>query len=159
MDPISAASSILGILDVLLRTTSALAKWAHNMRHAATERALVAKEASLLSSLLERVRNRARSTRSDDKWLSDRSELLDQFQAAFKDLCRLIKIDPASGELAQESRFNATITSAKWSFSKSESFSLLERITRLQQCANALLLDHQRYVVLPCPSRRYLYHG
>jgi len=153
MDGISAVSSLIGILDVLLRTTSALAKWAHNTRHAAAERALVAKEASLLSSLLQRVRNRASDVRLDDKWLSDQSELLDQFHTTFKDLCRLIKIDPVSGELIQESRFKAALTSARWSFSKSESFSLLERITRLQQCSNALLLDHQRYVARLCPFR------
>lgn len=35
---------------------------------------------------------------------------------------------------------------AKWSFSKSEVYSLLERITRLQQHANVLLVDDQKSV-------------
>ncbi len=142
MEPLSAAGAILSALDVLLRTTSALASWAQNTRHAAAERALVAKEASLLASLLERIRSRV-GTGQDEKWLSDRSELVSQFQTAFKDLCRVVKIDPASGQPTQESRLKAAITSSRWAFTKSESFSVLERITRLQQCANALSLDHQ----------------
>ncbi|EON66215.1 hypothetical protein W97_05608 [Coniosporium apollinis CBS 100218] len=147
MEPLSTVSSILSLLDISLRTTSALAKYAQATRHAASERGLLAKEALLLSSLLERLKDRTESANPNQKWLDDRADILNQFQSAYADLGKALKLSASSPKLVQESRFKAAITTAKWSFSKAEVFALLERLTRLQQYANTLLLEHQDTVL------------
>lgn len=55
-----------------------------------------------------------------------------------------LKYDVAAGKVKEEGRYKAIRTAAKWSFTKSEIYSLLERVTRLQQYANLLLSDDQQ---------------
>lgn len=144
MDPLSATSGIIAFLDVALRTTSAIITLVHDVQNASTDRYLLAEEARALSKLLDRLRHRAQSSEADVKWIEQRTDVLRQFQRAYEDLAKLIKVDTSTGDLKRESRFRAIRTATKWSFSKSEVYSVLERITRLQQHANTLLLDNQK---------------
>lgn len=45
--------------------------------------------------------------------------------------------------MKSESRLKAARTAAKWSFNRSDTYAILERVSRLQQHVNALLADHQ----------------
>ena len=67
MEPISAAASIADVVDVALRTTSALIKYARDAKHASSDRKLLAEETAFLSKLLERLRLRAHESRHDEK--------------------------------------------------------------------------------------------
>lgn len=58
MDPLS-------VLDVALRTTSALMKYADGARGASTERRVLAKEAACLLTILQRLQDRARGKTLD----------------------------------------------------------------------------------------------
>lgn len=142
MDPIN----ILGLVDMALRTSAVLIKYAQDAHHTSADRKLLAEEAYSLSRLLERLRDRAQKSNGDERWLRDHKDLLQQFQRAFDDLAASLNLDPSTGELKSESRFKAMRTAAKWSFTKSEVYSLLERISRLQQHATMLLLDDQQSV-------------
>ena len=144
MDPVSATASIISCLDVALRTTSAIITLVQDIQNASTDRLLLAEEARVLSRLLERLRSRAQSSDVDGKWIEHRTDVLRQFQRAYDDLAKSLKVDTSTGDLKQESRLRAIRTAAKWSFTKSEVYSVLERITRLQQHANVLLLDDQQ---------------
>ena len=146
MDPISATASILGILDVALRTTSALVDYIKNTQSASSERHLLAEEALSLSKLLERLRDRAQGPNIDTKWIDERVDLVRQFVRAYEDLATSLKFDTTTGQLRQESRIKIIRTLSKWSFTKGEVYSILERITRLQQYANILLMDEQQSV-------------
>ena len=146
MDPISMAAGILGVIDVAFRTTSLLAEYARNTQTASADRNLLCEEASSLGSLLQRLRDRTQSSTSDGTWLNERQELLRQFTRASDDLAMSIKFDVSTGKLKQESKFKTICTMSKWSFTKSEVYRLLERITRLQQYTNTMLLDEQQSV-------------
>lgn len=144
MDPLSAISGIISCLDVALRTTSAIIALVNDIQNASTDRYLLAEEARALSTLLERLRRRAQSSDVDSKWIEHRTDVLRQFQRAYEDLAKTLKVDTSTGDLKRESRFRAIRTATKWSLTKSEVYSVLERITRLQQHANTLLLDDQQ---------------
>lgn len=146
MDPISITAGFLGVIDVALRTTSALVKYARDTKNASTDRNMLAEESLFLSKLLQRIRDRAQTSRHDETWLADHKDIVRQFEAAYDDLAMTLKFDEATGRIKEGSRLRAAYTTAKWSFSKSEVYSLLERITRLQQHANILLADDQQSV-------------
>jgi hypothetical protein len=141
MDP---ATSFLSVIEIALRATSALASYSQDTQNATTDRKLLVEESCSLSAILERLQERAANTSLGGKWLDDRKGLVRQFQRAYDDLAASLKIDVATGQLKQESRFKAARTAARWSFTKSEVYSLLERINRLQQYANTLLLSDQQ---------------
>jgi len=146
MDPLSIAASLVGVIDAALRTTSALVKYARDTKNASSDRKLLAEEALFLSKLLQRLRDRAQTARHDETWLADHKDIVRQFEAAYDDLAMTLKIDAVTGKIKEESKLRLARTIAKWSLSKSEVYSLLERITRLQQHANVLLVDDQQLV-------------
>lgn len=147
MDPISIAASLLSVVDVALRTTTALVKYARDTKNASSDRKLLAEETLFLSKLLQRLRDRAEKARSDETWLADHKDIVRQFEAAYDDLAMTLSIDAVTGQVKQESKMRAARTKLTWSFSKSEVYSLLERVTRLQQYANLLLVDDQQLVI------------
>ncbi|KAH0536013.1 hypothetical protein FGG08_007096 [Glutinoglossum americanum] len=142
-----AAGSFINVVEVAFRTTSALVNYVQDTQHASTERKLLAEESRSLSAVLENLRERAQNTSLDDKWVGGRRQLVRQFQRAYDDLAASLKVDAPTGQLKQESRIKAIRTASRWSFTKSEVYSLLERINRLQQYANTLLLSDQYTVV------------
>ncbi|KAL8683685.1 MAG: hypothetical protein Q9186_000319 [Xanthomendoza sp. 1 TL-2023] len=143
MDPLSITASLLSVIDAALRTTSALVKYARDAKNASSDRKLLAEETILLSKILQRLQDRAAKAHSSDTWLADHKDVVRQFQAAYDDLVITLRIDAVTGQIKQESKLKVTRTMLSWSFSKSELYSLLERITRLQQYANLLLVDDQ----------------
>lgn len=143
MDPLSVAASLTGVIDVALRTTSALITYARDTKHASSDRRLLGEETLFLSKLLQRLRDRAQAVRLDEAWLVDHKDIVRQLEAAYDDLAMTLKYDAVSGKIREESKLKAARTTAKWSFSKSEVYSLLERVTRLQQHASILLADDQ----------------
>ena len=149
MDPLSVTTSLVGVIDVALRTTSALVKYARDTKNASSDRKLLAEETLFLSKLLQRLRDRAQGPCHDETWLADHKDIVRQFEAAYDDLAMTLKFDTVTGKTKEESKSRAARTMAKWSFSKSEIYSLLERITRLQQYANVLLVDDQQSVFQP----------
>ena len=126
MEPLSAAAGLVGVVDVALRTTSALVQYAREAKHASSDRKLLAEEAAFLSKLLERLRQRARESRHDGLWLDEHKDVVRQFEQAYDDLAMTLKYDVVAGKMKEQSRFQAARTAAKWSFSKSEIYSLLE---------------------------------
>lgn len=144
MDPLSAIASVLSLTDVALRTTSAIVKYAEGARNAATDRKLLAEEASSLYKVLERFRARVQADKVDASWLKLHSDLLGQFQSALGELARVLKLEATSTDLKQESRLRAALTTARWSFTKSEVYAILKRLSRLQQYANTMLLEEQK---------------
>ena len=151
MDPISAVASILSVLDIALRTTSALVQYAEDTRSASTERRILAEEASCLLTILQRLFDRTQNAALELAWLENRKDLVRQFRRAYDDLAAALRLDITTGQLKPESRFQAIRTAARWSFNKSEVYSLVERVTRLQQHANLILLNDQRYVIRQSP--------
>ena len=143
MDPLSAAAALISVVDVAVRVTTALVGYAKDSKNASTDRKLLAEEAQILCKLLERLRVRAQKGGRDDNWLDDHKAIVGQFEAAYIDLATALKVDTATGKIKEESRFKTIRSSARWSFTKSEVYSLLERITRLQQYANMLLSNDQ----------------
>lgn len=146
MDPISVTAGLVGVIDVALRTTSALVKYARDTKNASSDRKMLAEETLFLSKLLQRLRDRAQTARHDETWLADHKDIVRQFEAAYDDLAMTLKFDTVTRKIKEESRLRAARSMAKWSFSKSEVYSLLERITRLQQYVNVLLADDQQSV-------------
>jgi len=113
MDPLSAVASVISLLDVALRTTSALIGFVQDTQNASTERKLLAAECLSLSCLLERLRDRAQNAQIDGKWLDERKDISRQFQRAYDNLARSLKVDVTTGQLKQESRFKAIRTATK----------------------------------------------
>lgn len=146
MDPLSATASILGLIDVAIRTTASLVEYTRNTQNASADRRLLCEEAATLAKLLEKLRNRAQGPSTNKAWINERQELLRQFSRAYEDLLTSLKIDAATGQLKQESKLKTICTLSKWSFTKSEVYQLLERITRLQQYTNTLLIDDSQSV-------------
>ncbi|CAF9906992.1 hypothetical protein IMSHALPRED_005412 [Imshaugia aleurites] len=68
---------------------------------------------------------------------------LHQFDRAHDDLATTLEINVNTKQPEQESRVKMIQTIARWSFTKREICSILERITRIQFYANTLLLDEQ----------------
>lgn len=147
MDPLSITAGLLSVIDVALRTTTALTKYARDTKSASSDRKLLAEETLFLSKLLQRLHDHAEKARSDETWLADHRDIVRQFEAAYDDLAMTLRIDTVTGQIKQESKLRVARTMLTWSFSKSEIYSLLERITRLQQYANLLLTDDQQSVI------------
>lgn len=147
MDPLSITASLVSVIDAALRTTSALVKYARDPKNASSDRKMLAEETLFFLKLLQRLRDRAQSAHHDETWLADHKDIVRQFEAACDDLAMTLKFDVVTGKIKEESKLRAARTMAKWSFSKSEVYSLLEHITRLQQHANALLADDQQSVL------------
>ena len=102
---------------------------------------MLAEETLFLSKLLQRLRHRAQTAEHDETWLADHKDIVRQLEAAYDDLAMTLKLNAVTGKIKEESNPRAIRTMAKWSFSKSEVYSLVKRITRLQQHANVLLVD------------------
>ena len=143
MEAFGAAATLPQLVDIALRTTSTLIEYTRNTQNASSDRKLLAEEAQSLSGLLESLRTRAETSHPDDKWLGQRTDLVQQFAQAYEDLATTLKINVNTKQLEKESRVKKVQTIVKWSFTKSEIYSMLERITRLQLYANTLLLDEQ----------------
>ena len=158
MDPLSIAGSVIVVIDRALQITSTLVHCAREIENASADRMILVKdlflskilqrETRLLSQPLQRLRNQTISAPHDDTWITDHRDILRQFVTAHDDLAMTLKIDVVSGKIKEESKttLRAAHTTAKWSLCKSEIYSLLERITRLQQYAKALLVEEQQSV-------------
>ena len=146
MDPLSVTANLVRVIDGALRITFALGEYARDTKNASSVRKVLAEEAIFLSKLLQQLRDRAQTARHDETWLADHKDIVRQFEAAYDDLAMTLKFHAVAGKIKEESKLRAARTMAKWSFSKSDVYSLLERITRLQQYANVLLADDQRSV-------------
>lgn len=148
------AASVITLVEVALRTITALHEYTSNTRNASTERKLLAEETWSLSQILKRLHGRASDVRLDDPWLEQRRDLLRQLSRAYDELCETLKIDLSSGELKSESKLKAAWTVGKWSFTKAEIYALLERVSRLQLYANTFLLDEQHFLVEQIDQRQ-----
>lgn len=146
MEPFSAAASVLSILDIAFRTTSALVAYAHDTHGASTEIKLLADESNVLLSILKKLNDRAKDAPPGSAWFEEHAPLIRQFKGALDDLCKFLNLDPTSGQFKKESRLRTIRIAAKWSFSKTDIYTILERITRLQQHSNTLLIHDQRWV-------------
>lgn len=133
MNPLGITNSLVGVIDAALRIPSALAKYARDAKTASSARKLLAEETLLLSKLLQRLRDRAQTVRHDETWLADHKDIVRHFEIAYDDLAMTLKFDAVTGKFKEESKLGVAGMVAKWSFSKSEVYSLLERITRLQE--------------------------
>jgi Cdc6-like AAA superfamily ATPase len=142
MDPFSRPARLLTITQFALELSDVLIRNIRDSRHASKEKRLLAEEANSLAKLLRRLSDRAEASRSET-WLSDYSDIVQQFEAAFNDLAWALKVDVTTGEPEKEGRLNAILAAASWSFSKAEVYNLLHRVERLQQYATALLADEQ----------------
>ena len=146
MDPLTAVGSIsalVSLLDFALRTAVVLVEYTRNTEHAGADRQILAEETVSLSKLLSRLQARLKSPTTDQSWIDQRVDLLRQFARAYVDLAASLNFDVSTGSFKAESRFKSIKTIAKWSFTKNEVYSILERITRLQQYANTLMIDEQ----------------
>lgn len=143
MEPISAASAIIGTVDAALRTISALVKYGRETRNAVKDRTLLVEEAQALSALLERLKKRAQAASHDEMWLAEHQQIVRQFEVAYEELVLALKLDPITGRRKEESRLKAVRTVATWSFTKFEVYALLERMGKLHQYADSLLADDQ----------------
>lgn len=142
MDPLSVTASLVSILQAAIVTTKALVAYAKDTKNASRDKKLLTEEASLLSKLLERLQQRALENQ-DESWLGQHADVVRQLDAAFRDLAKALKIDLKTGTIPEESRFQALVSSARWHFSKSEVYGLLQRIERLRQYASSLMSDAQ----------------
>ena len=154
MEIVGATASVLQVVDLALRATSALIEYTNDTRNASNDRKKLAEETESLARLLERLRTRAEKSGSDDPWMEERIDLVRQFARANDDLAAMLKIGATTGQAKLESRIKIIHTVAKWSFTKSEVYSVLERITRLQLYANTLLLDEQCSMVERIDNRQ-----
>ena len=113
MDPVSTAASVLSIAQIALLVTSALVKYARDTQHASTEKTLLVEEASSLSRMLERLRDRAEGASLNDEWLDDRKDLIRQFQRAYEDLAKALKFNVSTGQLTQDTRLKTILSLTK----------------------------------------------
>jgi len=142
------AANVLAVVEITLRTTSALVEYTSNTRSASADRKLLANESRVLFKLLERVQKRTSNADSDvQKWLEERQDLARQFSRACEDFAAVLKLDPTTAEPKSQSHSKALWNIATWSFTKNQVYTVLERITRLQLYANTLLLDDQHSLV------------
>ena len=96
MDPLSAAAVVLRLVDIAWRTTSALMVFVHDSNKSSADRTL-AEETLSLSMLLERLRNCAKTTGVNGKWLENRTDLLRLFQKHLTISLRSRKQTPVQG--------------------------------------------------------------
>ena len=145
MEPVSAISGLLSLADITLRATSAIIRLANDAKHASSERKLLVEEAKALQHTLERLKLNALESNTDTAWLQQQATVVAQFQAALEGLAKVLKLNLPSAQVADENRFKAALAGIKWSFSKTEVYAVLERLSRLQRHANTLFLEQQRY--------------
>ncbi|KAL3471355.1 hypothetical protein BJX99DRAFT_263375 [Aspergillus californicus] len=143
MDPFSLTVGIISAADVASRATAGIIGYLKDAKHASAERALLAKEAASLLSLLRNVRDRVRSGSFDSSVLVQQTGLVQQFEAACDGLATALGFDSSTENLKSESRFRELRTATKWFSTKKEVYAILERIARIEQHANTLLLTHQ----------------
>jgi hypothetical protein len=141
MDAFGTVASVFGTLEIALRATSAPIKYTHDVKTASIEKQMLADETASLLQILERLQIHMKDARFDSSWLESRQEIVRQFQMACNDLSSSLKVNLGTGKLNRASKL---LSAAKWAFSKSEVYSLLKRVTRLQQYANTLLVTDQR---------------
>ena len=67
MDPVTAVATVVSLLDISLRTTSALISFAQDTQNASRDRTILAEECLSLSRLLERLQDRAQNAQIDNK--------------------------------------------------------------------------------------------
>lgn len=146
MDPLSVTANLVRVIDGALQITTALVEYARDTKNASSVKQILAEETLFLSKLLQRLRDRAQTARHDETWLADHKDTVRPFETAYDDLAMTLEFDTVTGNIKEESKLRAVRTMVRWSFSKSEVYSLLERITRLQQYANVLLADDQQSV-------------
>lgn len=65
---------------------------------------LLGEETLVLSSLLQRHRDRVQVVRHDEAWLPDHKDGMRQFQAAYDDLAMTLKYDAVSSKIRDESK-------------------------------------------------------
>ena len=156
MDPLSIAGSLIDVIDRALQITSTLVYCAREIKNASADRTILVKdslflskilqrETRLLSEPLQRLRDQTILVPHDETWVADHRDIVRQFVTAYDDLAMALKFDVVSGKIKEESKttLRGSHTTVKWSLFKSEIYGLLERITRLQQYAKALLVDEQ----------------
>jgi hypothetical protein len=148
MDPFSLTIGILSAVDIASRVATGITGFLKDARHASAERELLAKEAASLLILLENVRDRVRQGSFDSDAITHQTALVKQFKADCEELASTLGFDPSTESLKLESRFRELRTATKWVSSKKEVYAILERISRIEQHANTLLLSHQRSVHL-----------
>lgn len=148
MDPFSLTIGVLSAVDIASRVATGIIDFLKDAGHASAERERLAKEAAFLLVLLENVRDRARQKSFDSNTITHQAALVQQFKAACEELASTLGFDPSTESLKLESRFRELRTAAKWGSSKKEVLAILERISRIEQHANTLLLSHQRSVHL-----------
>lgn len=146
MDPLSVTANLVRVIDGALQITTALVEYARDTKNASSVKQILAEETLFLSKLLQRLRDRAQTARHDETWLADHKDTVRPFETAYDDLAMKLEFDAVTGNIKEESKLKAVRTMVRWSFSKSEVYSLLERITRLQQYVNVLLADDQQSV-------------
>jgi hypothetical protein len=78
--------------------------------------------------------------------IAHQAALVQQFQAACDDLAATLGFEPSTESLTVESQYRELRTKAKWFSTKKEVYVILERISRIEQHANTLLLTQQRSV-------------
>jgi len=144
------AASVLSILDFALKTTSAIIKFANDTYHASAERKLLSEEATSLHKIIEAYKIQIENARYDHQWFEVRKNVFNQFENAFADLAKALKLDIFTGQVIPEGRFRTALTSAKWAFSKEEFHRLLERTSRLRGHILTLVSLEQR--LLKCFS-------
>jgi hypothetical protein len=136
MDPLSTTASIIAVLQL----TATLVNYANDVKDAPKDRALFAKEAMNLASLLTNLRYQLEEERSNEAWHKEAISLglpdgpLDQYKHALEQL--QLKIQSRKGL--------AKIGDAlRWKFNKEEVASILSRIERLKSLVQiALQMDH-----------------
>lgn len=137
------AANVIAVVDLAACTTSALAVYVRGATQSSSVRSLLAQEALLLQDLLQRLLNRVTTSAHDTAWLASHQAALSQLQQAHEDLVKLLKIDIAVGTPKKEDRLHSFLTAAKWPFSKTDVYSILERVSRLQRYVNAILRADQ----------------
>ena len=120
----------------ILQLTTTLTGYINDVRHATTEQAKVAVEASNLYILLTSLRFQVEAARSDDPWFKQVKMLrihhgpLDQF----KGILQMILLQISSSR--KRDQIKSALT---WKFTKSEVQNALKRMERLKSLINYAL--------------------
>nr|POF21844.1 isoform 3 of ankyrin-3 [Quercus suber] len=147
MEAVGTVVATLHLSDFALRLATVLLEYSRDTKNATKDRELLGEEARSLMQSLKRLRQCAKNDFVDEEWLKGCEDLFHQFKRALDELVEALHLDLDTGTYRHESSLKAFATRVKWSLTKSEVHRLLERITRLQQYTNALLLQEQ-YVSL-----------
>ena len=127
----------------ILQLTANLTGYINDVRHATTEQAKVAVEASTLYSLLTSLRFRVEAARSDDPWFNQVKMLgtqngpLDQFKDVLE---RMV------GQISPSRKRDRIKSALTWKFTKSEIENALKRMERLKSLINCALTEDELYV-------------